>query len=116
MDRITDKLYKKSISLTKSKDYFKEVWPQMQSISKIAFEFKIEKLMNKVMEFIDDCFDHILEEDKEVLSELNDSTDGRLFTLMVDKCSEFRKKLNEQNIKINDKVNKSKSDFIYFEL
>ena len=86
--RLTDELYERSQTLLESKYYFKEVWPKMQSILLIAFEYKIEKLMDRVMTFINKKFDHFMEEETEVLLQLNDRTDGRLFTLMASNCSE----------------------------
>ena len=86
--RLTDKLYEKSQTLIKSRKDFKEVWPKMQSILLIAFEYKIEKLMDKVIQFIDEKFDHFIKEDNKVLIQLNDWTDGRLFTLMAINCSD----------------------------
>ena len=107
MDRITDILYEKSLILLKSKENFENVWLKMQLISKIAFEYKIEKLMNKVMEFIEQNFDHFINNDNEVLNQLNDSTDGRLLTLMTKKCSEFLKDRNELKYKL-DKIKEIK--------
>ena len=101
-NRLTDRLYGKSLKLLESKEDFEEVWDEMQSILKIAFEYKIEKLMDKVMEFIDENFDHFVDEDDEVLNELNDSTDGRLFPLMADKCHDFWKEKNRLNNKIKE--------------
>ena len=101
--RITDELYKKCVNIIESGQYV-GVWPQMHSILKIAFEFKIEKLMDKVMEFIDKKLYHFLAQDNEVLIQLNDSTDGRLFPLMSNKCFVNQKKRNPNKEKINDKL------------
>ena len=84
--RLTDKLYEKSQTLLKSREDFKNLWPKMHSILMIAFEYKIEKLIDKVMTFIDEKFDHFMEEDNEVLLQLNDLTDGRLLILMIYQC------------------------------
>ena len=82
-------LYKKSsLFMECGISEFQNIWPKMQSILKIAFEYKVKKLMDKVMEFIDKYLYYILDEDNEVLIELNDLTDDRLFSLMVDKSSE----------------------------
>ena len=94
-NRLTDYLYSSAMmyvdgSPTSSRSAFQRIWSQMQLISKIAFEFKIEKLMDKVMEFIDKKFDHFLQQRNELLFQLNDSTDGRLFPLIVDKCTDNR--------------------------
>ena len=121
MDRITHKLYEKCLKLFESKEDFKDVWPKMQSISKIAFELKIEKLMDKVMEFIEQNFDHFIDEDNEVLIQLNDSTDGRLFTLMAEKLRKERKErkgklygFNEYNCQNCHRVNLVPSEFQFF--
>ena len=87
--RLTDKLYKKSQILLKSREDFHEVWTKMVYINLIATEFKIEKLMDKVMEFINKKFENFIEiEDNELLLHLNNFIDGQLFTLMADKCLE----------------------------
>ena len=101
--RITDDLYKKCVTIVENGQYVK-VWPQMQWISKIAFEFKIEKLMDKVMEFIDKKLYQFITLDNEVLIELNDSTDGRLFPLMFNKCFVNQKESNQYKEKLKDKV------------
>ena len=107
---LTDELYEKSQTLLEIKGGFKEVWPKMQSILKIAFEYKIEKLMDSVLSFIHKKFKHFIEEDNEVLLQLNDSTDGQLFALMVDKCAKdlynsdiFLKKFKELLILLTKK-------------
>ena len=82
--RITEKLDE----MSQTYEGFQEDWPKMQSILKIAFEFKIEKLIENAMEFIENHFSECLEEDNDVLIELNDSTNGQLFPLMVEKCTE----------------------------
>ena len=99
MFRLTQDLYEKAFSLVwkdmySSEDYNK-VRPEFQSISKIAFEFKLEEVMKKVMEFIDKNFDHILNEDNNALIQLNDSTENRLITLMADKCHKTRNDFSE---------------------
>ena len=82
---LTDKLCE--TSSMKFGCFHSHFWPKMHSLLKISFEFKIEKLMNKVMVSIDLYFDNFLKEDNEVLIELNNLTDGRLFTLFAKKCS-----------------------------
>ena len=96
--RLTDILYEKCMVLMESCTEFQKVWPKMQSISKIAFEYKIEKLMNKVMEFMDKYLVFILNEDNEVLIQLNDSTDGRLFSLIANKWTEDGFQRNGRNL------------------
>ena len=102
-DRITQELFYKSFLLIKGSDQeFEDNWRKMRSILKIAFEFKIAKLIDNVMIFIAKKFDHFVDEDNDVLMELNDSTDGRLFPLMADKCFEFWDDLTElkQSLKL----------------
>ena len=89
-DRLTDILYKKSLTLLESVCTSSLDWPEMQSISKIAFEFKIEKLMKNVIQFIDKKLYYFLTQDNEELLQLNDLTDNRLLTLMFEKCTEDR--------------------------
>ena len=60
----------------------------MHFILMIAFQYKIEKLIDKVMTFIDQKFDHFMEADNELLLEYNDWTDGRLLNSMIIQCSE----------------------------
>ena len=108
MDRIIDRCYEKSLTLFESKEGFKEVCLQLQSISKIAFEYKIEKLMDKVMENIDKNFLHFVDEDNKELIQLNDSTDGRLFPLIADKCREWIKDYKQLN-GLNESLNQVKS-------
>ena len=94
-DRITDKLYEISVKLFTNGESFGAIWLKIQWISRIGFGFKIEKLMNIVMEFIRKKFEHFVDLNNEHLIELNDSTDGRLFPLMADKCFEFWDELND---------------------
>ena len=105
--RLTDILYEKCKVLGEYRKYpFHKVWPKMQSILKIAFQYKIEKLMNNVMEYIDKYLFVISTEDSEVLIELNDSTDGRLFSLFADKCTEecFQRNGRILNTRLNIKI------------
>ena len=95
-DRITDELFNMSFILINGSDVeFEDNWRKMRSILKIGFEFQIEKLIENVMIFIAKKFDHFVDEDIGVLIQLNDWTDGRLFSLMADKCSEFWRELTE---------------------
>ena len=101
--RITLELFYKSFLLIKGSDEeFEDNWRKMRSILKIAFEFKIAKLIDNVMTFIAKKFDHFFDEENDVLIELNDSTDGRLFPLIADKCFEFWDDLTElkQSLKL----------------
>ena len=54
-----------------------------EQISRIAFRYKMEELMSKVMTFIDNNFDHFVAKDEEELKLLYESTDGRLFKVMA---------------------------------
>ena len=67
---------------------FQKKWLKIRSITRIAFESQILRLIENVMTFIDINFDHFLKKDNKELSQLNDLTDGRLFELMANK---FRK-------------------------
>ena len=61
--------------------------------------------MDIVMTFIDQKFDHFIEEviqTRKELFELNDSTEGRLFPLIFNKCIDFWDDLNELKNKIQD--------------
>ena len=98
--RLTDKLYERSQTLSESREDFEEVWPKMQCILKIAFEYKIEKLMDKVMEFIGKKLHYFLdEEENKVLIKLNDSTDGRIFTLIWDTFTKFSESVYKNKFK-----------------
>ena len=110
---LTDKLLEKSQSLLKirffDKEKFEEVWPQIQCFLKIAFEYKIEKLMDNVMEFMYKRFDYFILKDNEVLIQINNATDGRLFAIMVDKSTddeEVRHKIIEIMNLMSKKVEK----------
>ena len=84
MDRIIDELYEWSESIVHCRPKFREVWTEMQSISRIAFEYKIKKLMDIVIEFTADYWYYIKEEDQEILTQMNASTDGRLFNFIIE--------------------------------
>ena len=101
-NRITDKLCKKIDILLDSYQYIKEVWLNFQPILKIAFDYKIEKLMNKVMEFIYYKLEFLSTLDNEELFQLNDLTDGRFFTLLADNCRKYREYDDEFNDKIKE--------------
>ena len=81
-------------------------YPEIRSISRIAFEFKITKLEEFVMKFIGDNFNHFLKKDNKELSELNDFTDGRLFDLMANECRSGKKAAQELKAlkKIQNKI------------
>ena len=81
--RIADKLDEILPIFLDISEVFEEVWLKLQSISKIAFEFKIEKLMDKVSNFIYHNMENILTQDNEELFQLNDTTDGQLFGQMI---------------------------------
>ena len=104
--RLTDILFEKCMVLMESCTEFQKVWPKMQSILKIAFEYKIEKLMDKVMEFIDKYLYFILNEENEVLIQLNDSTDGRLFSSIANKCTKdsFQQNGRDLNGRLHIKI------------
>ena len=89
--RITNKLIKSNSNLFKSvsEEDFQTYWLKINSISKIAFEFKIIKLMDNVMTYITRHFDHLLKKDIKELNELNDTTGGRLLDLMAEMCKDF---------------------------
>ena len=99
--RLTEELYEKSYTSVKTKNDFNNVWTKMRYILKIAFQYKIEKLLDKVMEFMDKNMNHFLNQGNELLIQYNDYTDGRLFTLMVDKSHENRNKLKT---KLRDQI------------
>ena len=94
--RLTDILYEKCFGSVKTKKDFQIVWLKMRWILKFAFDFKIEKLMDKVMEFVEKNLNYFLIGGNEVLMDLNNWTDGRLLTLMVDKSHENRNKLKDK--------------------
>ena len=99
--RITDLLTSLSYHIywykcDSDKDFQKE-WPTISSIARIAFELKITKLMNNVMQFISDNFDHFLKKNNKELNELNDLTDGRLMDLMAKNCRSGRKATEDLN-------------------
>ena len=80
-DRITDELTNRNLlngPKSVSDEDFQKKWPTIRSITRIAFEWKISRLIENVMTFIDINFDHFLKKDNRELSELNDLTDGRL--------------------------------------
>ena len=85
---------------------FESWWTTNRSIARIAFELKITKLMDKVMTFIDQNFDHFLKKDYKELRELYDLTDGRLLDLMTIKCRSGKKAAEELNAlkKVQKKV------------
>ena len=59
--RLTDKLYERSQTILKDEEEnFGKFWPQMKLILKIAFKYKIEKLMDNVMEFIEQYSDYFI--------------------------------------------------------
>ena len=113
MDKMTEKLYEKCESLLNpSISSFGQAWAENQSILKFAFEFKIEKLMDKVMEFIEKRFDFFLGkyiyEEQIMFSEFNDRTDGRLFSLLFKKCREGMDAIEKIN-KLNECLKRVKS-------
>ena len=105
--RMTEELYEKSYTSVKTKNDFNNVWNKMRYILKIAKQYKIEKLLDKVMEFIDKNMNYCLNWNNDLLIEYNDYTDGRLFTLMVDKSHENRNKLKT---KLRDKIKELLND------
>ena len=68
-------------------------WNNFNAISDIAFNYKINELIGKVMSFIDNDFDNIVDKDINQLSEMNDSTHNKLLELLAKNYS----KLNESN-------------------
>ena len=73
-------------STSVSDEEFQEKWFRIKSITRIAFESQISRLIENVLTFIDKNFDHFLKKDNKELNEMNDLTDGRLFHLMANKC------------------------------
>ena len=94
--RITDKFVEMSQTLMESNDNFEEVWPKMQSILKIGFEFKIEKLMDNVSVYMYRNLEKFFTEDNEVLFQLNDLTDGQLFYDMASDYEDWNQVHNEK--------------------
>jgi len=64
----------------------------MESIQRIAFDYKIEELMSNVMDFIENNFKHFIAKDNKELVSLNGSTDNRLLEVMADKYRKVRAK------------------------
>ena len=67
----------------------------LQQISRIAFRYKMEELMAKVMTFIDNNFNEIVNRDHKQLRELNDSTNNELLVLLAKNCRKIIKELSE---------------------
>ena len=108
-DRITAELFKMNFYLffgllCKSKEWFHWKWQRIGSIARIAFELNVSQLIEKVMIFIDKNLVHFLMKDMKELIELNVLTDGRLFSLLIEKCTESRfhhmKELMDKTIEI----------------
>ena len=62
-------------------------WNNFNAITDIAFNHKINKLMAKVMSFIDKDIKNIVKKDIKQLSEMNDSTHNKLLELMAKKLT-----------------------------
>ena len=56
----------------------------LKRITRIAFDYKIEVLAKKVMDFIETKFNELLDKDIKQLSQLNDTTNNKLFEIMAD--------------------------------
>ena len=101
--RLSNKVIKSNSNLfngpkSGSDEEFQTNWVKIQSISKIAFELKISKLIENVMTFIDINFDYFLKKENKEMNEFNDLTDGRLMDLMANQCKAFnrlRERLNQ---------------------
>ena len=72
------------------------------SILKIAFKYKIEKLMTKIMTFIDNNFDIIVNKDIKQLSKLNDSTHNPLLEVMANNYRKSKTELSESRRQLSD--------------
>ena len=114
-DRITTELIKMNYyqffgPLCESEEEFQWKWQRIGSIARIAFELKVSKLIEKVMIFIHKNFVHFLKRDIKQLIELNDLTDGRLFSLFIEKYTESRfhhkKELMDKTIEIIQMITK----------
>ena len=73
-----------------------------EQISRIAFRYKMEELMSKVMDFIDKHFDKFMIKNEQELKQLNESTDGRLLKVMSNNYRKVNKELND--IKVGSSV------------
>ena len=98
-DRITIKWIESNSNLfngpkSLSDEDFQTNWVKIQSISEIAFELKLTKLMENVMTFIVKNLNHFLKRDIK-LNQLNDLTDGRLFDFMANQCNRLKESLNQ---------------------
>ena len=95
-DRINTFLWSKSNKLNRDHDEkFENKWLIIKSIGKIAFELKINSLMDNVMRFIGKNLHHFLMRDSKGLNKLNGVTDGRFLELVANKCRDPYKQTNE---------------------
>ena len=95
-ERVTIFLLTKSGKIIRDRaEGFENKWLIIKSIGKIAFELKINSLMDNVMRFVGKNLYHFLMRDSKGLNKLNDVTDGRFLELVANKCKDPYKQLNE---------------------
>ena len=84
-DELTNRYFLNEPKCVSDED-FNRKWLSIRSIARLANESQVSGLIKNVMTFIDTNMEYFLKKDIKELNQLNDSIEGRLLEVLVNKC------------------------------